>query len=103
MVKFCRDCETTSWSHLEKWIDDLSDCLIPASFHNLTPKKLDALFDIFLEKAFILTGLARVRTDFKLTDIPRRLACVVAEGRKRGLDKFSIEKVAEKVYRSFIE
>ncbi len=78
---FCKDCGTSSLSHIQTWLDDFTDCLLPRI---TLSRKIDLLFDAVLEKFFTFFGLASLRDDFTRSDIQLRSSCFAEELRKRG-------------------
>ncbi len=79
MKKFCNDCGLSSTHHIQTWLDEFSGQLPELSL----PKKVDSVLDFWLEKAFSIVGLIKMRDDFVFTDVQARSACFVEEARKR--------------------
>ncbi|MBU1033113.1 MAG: hypothetical protein ABII13_01375 [Patescibacteria group bacterium] len=80
--RFCKDCALPSNHHINTWIDELTDRLIP----NLSlPKKIDRFFDILIENFFIHLKLVSLKDDFTRSDIQLRTTCFIDEAKKRGI------------------
>jgi len=67
--------------HLNTWLEELSNQFLPPL---KLPPKIETVFDILLEKVFTVTGLAKFRTDFTISDIQLRSTCFIEEMKKRG-------------------
>lgn len=79
--KFCQDCGRPSYCHIQTWLDELTNRFLPRL---ILPRKFESFFDFLLEKIFIFSGLASLRSDFTGSDIQLRSACFIKELRKRG-------------------
>ncbi len=78
---FCQDCGRPSYCHLQTWLDELTSRFL---LRLILPQKFELFFDSLLEKIFIFSGLASLRSDFTGSDIQMRSACFIEELKKRG-------------------
>lgn len=79
--KICKECGQSNLYHLNTWLEELSNQFLPPL---KLPPKIETVFDILLEKVFTVTGLAKFRTDFTISDIQLRSTCFIEEMKKRG-------------------
>lgn len=79
---YCSDCGTHSAYHLHTWLEEIMGSLLPTL---RLPRKIDAWFDVGLEKVCSGVGLIQMRDDFSLSEIQMRSACFVEAARKRGV------------------
>ncbi len=78
---FCKECGQSNLCHLNTWIAELSNHFLPPL---KLPTQIEVALDIFLEKVFAITKLAKFKTDFTDSDIQLRSSCFIEEMRKRG-------------------
>lgn len=78
---FCQDCGTPSYYHIETWIDEFTNRLLP---NIKLPRKLEQFFDVLIEKFFTFSRIACLRDDFTSSDIQLRSTCFINELKKRG-------------------
>ncbi len=86
--KYCKDCNLPTTYHIETWLDEITDTLMPKL---RLSQKFNSFFDILLEQFFAAAGLIKMRDDFLLSEIQMRSACFINEARKRGV-KFKAGK-----------
>lgn len=79
--KNCQDCGTSSYNHLQTWLDEFVNHLLPRV---KLPRKVEEFFDILLEKFFTFSGLTSLRSDFTRSDLQLRSTCFINEFRRRG-------------------
>jgi D-alanine-D-alanine ligase-like ATP-grasp enzyme len=86
----CRECGRSNLHHLTTWLEELSNHLLPPL---RLPVRIDAAFDIALEKIFAITHLAESRSDFTAADIQLRSSCFIEEMRKCGAVFYALRSV----------
>ncbi len=79
--KICKDCGLSSYYHIQSWLNELNDRLLPEI---RLPRKVEEFFDLWLEKFLIFLKLASLRDDFTRSDIQLRSSCFIDEFRGRG-------------------
>lgn len=78
---FCDDCRRSKLYHVDRWVTEIMDSILPPL---KLSKKVQAIFDACIEKVFVVTHLATLRTDFTLTDVPFQSWYFIEELKKRG-------------------
>ncbi len=87
---FCKECEQSNWHHLNKWLEELTTrFLLPLKLS----RRIEAAFDIVLEKIFTIPKIARFRTNFSVADIQLRSSCFIEEMRKRGATCYAMQSI----------
>ncbi|MBI2515083.1 hypothetical protein HYV91_02795 [Candidatus Wolfebacteria bacterium] len=82
---FCPDCLAPSIYHLQTWLEDFSECLLPPRFLNFLPKKFGDFLEILLENIFVFGGIAKWVDDFSKSDIQPRSWIFTEEARIKGI------------------
>lgn len=80
--KFCQDCGISSYYHIQTWLDEFTNRLLPRV---KLSRKVEYFLDALLEKFFTFSGLASLRDDFTSSDIQPRSSCFIDGLRKRGV------------------
>jgi len=86
--KYCKDCGLSSTYHIQTWIEELVNSIMPCL---KLSKRMESFFDLLLEKTFSFIGLIKMRDDFLFSEIQMRSACFIDAARKRGV-KFQVAK-----------
>jgi D-alanine-D-alanine ligase-like ATP-grasp enzyme len=83
--RFCQECQQSSLYHLNTWLGEIIDRLLP----KLPRKFISTRLEFFIERAFVsfltATGIARWRSDFTAADIQQRSFFFAEEGKRRGM------------------
>ena len=79
---FCRDCNSPSRYHIQTWLAELANLLLPPLS---LPRKFEAFFDTLLEKIFTFLKITELKDNFSPSDIPLRTTCFIREAKKRGV------------------
>jgi len=79
---YCEDCGTSSTSHIQSWLDEFSDRLLPRAS---LPRWIEVGLDTVLENSFGMLGLVQLVNDFPLSALQMRTACFIEEARERGV------------------
>jgi len=87
---FCKECGDSNWHHLNTWWEELTSRFLPPL---KLPRRIEAVFDVVLEKIFTIPRIVKFRTDFSVADIQLRSSCFIKEMKKHGAVCYAMQSV----------